>query len=93
MGATNALGPFPTRPMPVAAEVGCFEGHDHEVTGSRPDDVAAARAAVGLEGQIRVHDPHLDVEPEIRIDGSPLAHSRAQSTSAKVTASAAATRT
>ena len=77
----------------MTAQIGGLDRYDDKVPCSRTDGVAAARAAVGLESPVRVNDPHLDFETEVRIDGSRRAHSRAQSTNAKVTASVAATRT
>jgi hypothetical protein len=77
----------------MAAQIGGLDRHHHEVSRSWTDRVSAARAPVGLQGAVGVHHPYLDLETEVRIDGSRRTHRRAQSTNANVTASVAATRT
>jgi len=46
--------------VPVTAILGGVDGHDDFVTQARWDLVVAARAAVGLDGLVRLHVPDLD---------------------------------
>jgi hypothetical protein len=69
------------------------DGNHDEMARSRPNRVPACRTSVGLDGPIRVDDANVDLDPQIWVNGSADGHSKAQSTSAKVTARATATRT
>jgi hypothetical protein len=75
----------------MAAQVRRVDGHDHVMARPWRDGVTAAGAAVPLHRLVRVLEPDLRLDAEVRVDGA--CYRIAHATRANVTASAAATRT
>ena len=84
------LAAFPTRLVPVAAQVRRVCRHRHIVPGAAEDLVVAARAHVGLRGLVRLYSSHLD-GPEASVPQSHCYPSNAHASSAITARTAAAT--